>query len=304
MWLYIVVVIMLLVIIFALMVYIVRIRKEIREIREILEDIKEQDSHQKFLIKSGSNIDKIKSLLNQIFYEYDSKVEEFMAASYANQHLMTSLSHDIRTPMTTLMGYLDAVYLRLVGEGKREENISLAKNNAYEIKEYMEALFEWFRLNSNEEVFHIEIIDITEKSRQVLTDWIPVFEENGIDYEIEIPESIMNIQMDCSSYSRIINNIIQNILVHSKADKICINIFQHNGMFVIKIEDNGIGIPKENLKYIFERLYKCDESRHDKGSGLGLNIVKILTEKMGGIVEANSEIGKGTEFILRFPLVV
>ena len=70
------------------------------------------------------------------------------------------------------------------------------------------------------------------------------------------------------------------------------------------LADNGVGIEKEDLKHIFERLYKCDKSRSEKGSGLGLSIVHQLVEKMGGSIAVESIPGKGTEFSLRFPLEI
>lgn len=290
------------IVIMTLIFFILKTNREIRQMIDVLEDIRNHESKQKFLIREDDRLFKIKHLLNDIFYEYERRIEDFTTMGEANQHLMTSLSHDIRTPMTTLIGYLDAICMKLVNEEQRKRYIELAKDKAYDIKEYMDILFEWFRLNSDEEVFQIEKLDIAEKSRQILTDWIPLLEEEKIDFEINIPEDEVIVEIDDSSFSRIINNIMQNILFHSHADKINIDAEINAGRFIIKIRDNGVGIPKQNLKYIFERLYKCDDSRHDKGSGLGLNIVKILTEKMNGTVEATSEVGRGTEFTLRFPI--
>lgn len=70
------------------------------------------------------------------------------------------------------------------------------------------------------------------------------------------------------------------------------------------LADNGVGIEKEDLKHIFERLYKCDKGQSEKGSGLGLSIVHQLVEKMGGSIAVESIPGKGTEFSLRFPLEI
>lgn len=283
--------------------YILKMKREINQIIEILKEIKEEGSRQKFLIKPNDGFANIKYLLNEIIYEYENRIEAFTITSNANQHLMTSLSHDIRTPITTLMGYLDAVNMKIVEEEKKEKYIGLAKDKAYDIKEYIDELFEWFRLNSNEEVFQIEELDIAEKSRQILADWIPLLEEKQMEFEIEIPDSMIAVEIDGACYSRIINNIMQNIFAHSRADTINIFADSRDGIFVIKIKDNGIGISEENLKYVFERLYKCDKSRHDKGSGLGLNIAKLLTEKMKGTIEVKSEMGKGTEFIIKFSTI-
>lgn len=102
---------------------------------------------------------------------------------------------------------------------------------------------------------------------------------------------------------RILNNLIQNIIVHSHADKIDITLSKQKEYMKILLSDNGIGIGKEDLKHIFERLYKCDKGRTEKGSGLGLSIVHQLVEKMNGTITVKSTQGNGTEFTLLFPLV-
>ena len=99
------------------------------------------------------------------------------------------------------------------------------------------------------------------------------------------------------------NNLIQNVISHSRADKIEIALAKKNHNMEITVTDNGIGIEKEDLEHIFERLYKCDKGRSEKGSGLGLSIVHQLVEKMNGTITAESTQGNGTTFILLFPLV-
>ena len=101
---------------------------------------------------------------------------------------------------------------------------------------------------------------------------------------------------------RIVNNLIQNVIAHSHADKIKIALSKKENNMELLLADNGVGIEKEDLKHIFERLYKCDKGRSEKGSGLGLSIVHQLVEKMGGSITVESLPGKGTEFMLLFPL--
>ena len=93
-------------------------------------------------------------------------------------------------------------------------------------------------------------------------------------------------------------------LQHSHADKIKISLSKKENSMELLLADNGVGIEKEDLKHIFERLYKCDKGRSEKGSGLGLSIVHQLVEKMGGSIAVESIPGKGTEFSLRFPLEI
>ena len=103
---------------------------------------------------------------------------------------------------------------------------------------------------------------------------------------------------------RIINNLIQNVMAHSHANKIKIALSMKETNMELLLADNGVGIEKEDLKHIFERLYKCDKGRSQKGSGLGLSIVHQLVEKMSGSITVESFPGKGTTFILLFPLEI
>ena len=123
-----------------------------------------------------------------------------------------------------------------------------------------------------------------------------------IDYNIDIPEQPFRVKLDTDGYMRILNNLIQNVISHSHADKIEIILSKQEKNMQIRLADNGIGIEKEDLKHIFERLYKCDKGRSEKGSGLGLSIAHQLVEKMNGTITANSTQGTGTEFTLLFPL--
>lgn len=149
----------------------------------------------------------------------------------------------------------------------------------------------------------INTVEAAELTRDILIDWIPIFEDKRIDYSIDIPEQPFRVKLDPDGYMRILNNLIQNVIAHSHADKIEITLSKKDKDMKIFLTDNGIGIDKEDLKHIFERLYKCDKGRSEKGSGLGLSIVYQLVEKMSGTITAESVQGKGTTFTLIFPLI-
>ena len=90
---------------------------------------------------------------------------------------MTSLSHDVRTPLTTLLGYLDATHKGLVTGKDRDDYIETARRKAHDLKEYIDVLFDWFKLNSNEFALEIQSVEVAELTRNILIDWIPIFED-------------------------------------------------------------------------------------------------------------------------------
>ena len=280
-----------------------RVKKQISEISDALEDIKNGNGNRRILAETHELIAPLAYAINDIILSYEKRLSAYHQTDETNRQLMTSLSHDVRTPLTTLIGYLDAAHKGIVDGKERDDYIETARRKAHDLKEYIDVLFDWFKLGSNEFSMNIAEIDLTELTRNILIDWIPIFEDTQVDFTIDIPEQPFRVQIDPDGYMRILNNLIQNVISHSHADKIEVALSEQNRNIKILLSDNGIGIGKEDLKHIFDRLYKCDKGRSEKGSGLGLSIVHELVDKLNGTITADSTPGKGTIFTLFFPLI-
>ena len=302
---------------------VISINKKISESIEVLYDIKKGNGNRKTLSKDNDNFSEIIYKINEIVYLYEEKLTEFRKKENANNQLLTSLSHDIRTPLTSIIGYTDAIKKELLKDGLNykydlqnviENNNTLENNNvienyidivrekSYSLKEYLDNVFDWFKLNSNEFYLDLKDTEITELSRNIIKSWIVIFEEKDIDFDIEIEEKEIICNLDQNAYARVINNIIQNAVEHSKTKKIQISIKEEFRKIFITIKDFGVGIEPDDLEHIFDRLYKCDKARNKVGSGLGLYITKELVEKMNGCINVKSEIGEGTEFEIIFEI--
>lgn len=277
------------------------VRKQLIEITEALSDIQGGNGNRKILAVYNDLTAELSYQLNGIVYRYEEQIYQLKTADEANRQLMTSLSHDLRTPLTTLIGYLDAIKKGIAGPEEQADYMETARLKAYSLKDYIDQLFDCFKLNSGEFTLTAEEIELAELTRNILKNWIPVFEENQLQYEIEIPEQPVFINADPDGYQRIINNLILNVISHSHADKITFQLYIKETAVIIRILDNGIGIDPADLQHVFDRSYKCDKGRSDKGSGLGLFIVRQLTEKMYGIIDVQSEPGIYSEFIIHFP---
>ncbi|HBY2902541.1 TPA: HAMP domain-containing histidine kinase [Clostridioides difficile] len=280
-----------------------RVKRQISEMADALADVKNGNGNRRILSATNELIAPIAYEINDIIVSYENRLSAFHQTEETNKQLMTSLSHDVRTPLTTLIGYLDATHKGIVIGKDRDEYIETARRKAHDLKEYIDVLFDWFKLNSDEFAMQIQTIEATELTRNILIDWIPILEDKQIDYCVDIPEQPFRVKLDPDGYMRILNNLIQNVLAHSCANELKISLSKQNQSMKILLSDNGIGIEKEDLKHIFERLYKCDKGRSEKGSGLGLSITHQLVEKMNGTITVNSIQGKGTTFTLLFPLI-
>lgn len=296
---------------------VISINKKISQSNEVLDDIKKGNGNRKILSKDNDNFSEIIYKINEIVYLYEEKLTEFRKKENANNQLLTSLSHDIRTPLTSIIGYTDAIKKELLKDGLNykydlqnviennnaiENYIDIVREKSYSLKEYLDNVFDWFKLNSNEFYLDLKDTEITELSRNIIKSWIVIFEEKDIDFDIEIEEKEIISNLDQNAYARVINNIIQNAVEHSKTKKIQISIKESNRKIFITIKDFGVGIEPDDLEHIFDRLYKCDKARNKVGSGLGLYITKELVEKMNGCINVKSEVGEGTEFEITFEI--
>ncbi|WP_442600582.1 sensor histidine kinase [Paenibacillus sp. KN14-4R] len=288
-------------IIIGLLLHINRVRINNREVLSVLEDIENGNHHRKIFAHGKGVSTEISYKINHIVEQYQHQILEFERSAQSNKQLLTSLSHDVRTPLTSLLGYLDALHQKLVHGEERDEYIEIAKHKAYDLKNFVDTLFEWFKLDSKERIFTFEQLDINELTRELIIGWMPLLEMKKMKVDIDISEHEWRLLLDKDAYKRMINNLIQNALTHSGGDFLKLSLVQRDHHIVLKVTDNGKGIPKEKLPYIFDRLYKCDDSRSLQGSGLGLSIVKELVHAHNGTIKALSLPYEMTTFIVSLP---
>lgn len=283
--------------------YIYRIRNQLSEWLDYLKDIKKAPERKNF-VKDKGTLAEINYEMNDILEESRNQFVRLIKAEEANKQILTNLSHDVRTPLASLMGYLEALDQDRVKESEREEYIHVAYTKALNLKELVDILFEWFKINSNEQEYQMKEYDVNELTRQIIIGYLPIVQDKKINLEVQISDEELFLLIDKIAYERIVNNLFSNALKHGKCSKIAIAIQQNKGMVTIEIANDGVTIPKEDLPYIFERLYKCDSARSQSGNGLGLAIVKELVTAMHGNITATSMQGEETSFHLAFPLYV
>ena len=278
-----------------------RIREQLLIIKDALTDIKTGNLNRRVLARESDMTKQICYGINEIAIENQARFIQQKQAEQSYKTLMTSLSHDVKTPLAALVGYLEAIENGLVVGEEKEEYIHVISEKAYRLKDFVVSLFEWVKLDAREQIFHFELVDINELSRNIIADWVSALENNNLEYEIEIPEAECFICIDSNAYTRILDNLLQNILVHSKATQIRLNIAEDKQQVTITLTDNGRGISSEELPHIFERLYQCDHSRSAKGNGLGLSITKELVSAHKGTIKATSIPGSETTFTIVLP---
>lgn len=295
-------ILILILIIIVLLIYLHSLKKSIYIILNQTKSLNQND-FKKIFVKNNSLLSQLALEINKIEERHKTSEVESKRIESANKELLTSLSHDVRTPLTSLLGYLDALNDNILNEDEKIHYINISRKKAYDLKQLVDKLFDWFKIDSSEMKLQPSVNDICELTRNILIDWLPILETSNIAYVIDIPDYDITTLIDSQAYMRIVNNIIQNSIEHSFCKKINICISSKQDIINLQISDNGVGLDEKQLNHIFDRLYKADSSRTKQSSGLGLCIAKQLAELMGGNISADSTLGKGLIFDINFPVI-
>lgn len=279
--------------------------KEVREslcaIEEALEDIKNGNLNRRILTQKGDITQKICYAINDIATESQAMLIRQKQSQRAYKALMTGVSHDVKTPLASLTGYLEAIETGIVTGEEREEYLHVAYDKAKYLKRFVENLFAWVKLDAGEQIFRFEVLDLNELLRDIVGKWVPALESNGFTYGFDIPEEEYFLKMDGDAFCRILGNLIENAMIHSQGNELVVQVSENDSQAKIQVSDNGKGILPKDIPYIFDRMYQCDKSRSGKGNGLGLSIVKELVVAHKGSIFADSNPQGGAVFTILLP---
>lgn len=178
-----------------------RAKRQISEMLDALADIKNGNGNRRILARYNEIAAPLAFEINDIILSYENKLSAFRQTEETARQLMTSLSHDVRTPLTTLIGYLDAVHKGVVTGSDRDDYIEIARQKSHALKDCIDILFDWFKMRSDEFVIQTDSVETAELTRNILIDWIPVFEDKQIAYDLSIPEQPLWAELDPDGYT-------------------------------------------------------------------------------------------------------
>ena len=245
-------------------------------------------------IKYNSNIKEVKNLVEEI---------NKLSAKLNNQELLrkritTDIAHELRTPITSIQGHLDAM-IDGIWEPTEERLISI-REEVSRLGDLVGHLRLLAKYDNEKNKLNKSIINLKELIQNIVYNYESKALEKNININCKLKDIYINI--DKNQFSQVIVNLISNAIKYTdNGGKININIYEDKMKVYISIRDNGIGIPKSDIDYIFERFYRVDKSRNKDtgGVGVGLTISKSIVNLHGGEIYVNSEINKGTEFIIK-----
>lgn len=248
--------------------------------------------------------------------EVEKKLNHFKTEAIKNERLareneqkkdelIVYLAHDIKTPLTSMIGYLTLLSeIKDMPQEQRNRYIGIALDKSYRLEYLINELFDVARFNSEKIVLEKEEINLNLMLEQIADDFYPTLKEMNKKINFTSDEKTI-LYADPDKLSRVFNNLIKNAVNYSKENTdIDISILNKENQATVKITNKGKQIPKEKLDKIFEKFYRLDSSRTSKtgGSGLGLAIAKEIVELHGGRIYAESDM-KETTFSVILPII-
>ena len=251
----------------------------------------------------GKEYPEIQLKIQKIQDAFQHKEQLLQAESTRKDDLVAYLAHDLKTPLTSVIGYLELL------EGapdmpipQRAKYTHVALEKAYRLEHLISDFFEITRYNIHEILVEWEKIDLTYMLIQMKEEFYPVLNNGKNDLQLDVPEGI-TVSADREKLGRVLSNILKNAVAYSYPNStITIKAEQTAKETLIVISNQGKTIPKQKLEHIFEKFYRLDEARNSNsgGAGLGLAIAKEIILAHGGSIQAESE-NEVTSFTVRLP---
>ena len=244
----------------------------------------------------GTAIEQLRLQLKNSIY-YQQRVDD------NRNFLISSISHDLKTPVTSIRGYIDGVLDGVADtDEKKQYYLSKATEKTNMINTMIEDLLLYSKLDLNQMKFEKDKVNIVEYMESCIEDSSEDFlrENKKIYFENKLLTTSF-VMIDVEKFKRVIQNIMDNAKksIETQIGQLKIMLRETNSSVIIEFKDNGKGISKQDLPHVFERFYRADTAREVKGSsGLGLAIAKQIIEGLGGRIWAISESGQGASIII------
>jgi len=236
---------------------------------------------------------KYKNELRELAEDINYMASELDKEEKKRSEFLTNISHDLRTPLTTILGYLNMIKTGKYASNDELNNyMSIINNKGLYLKRMVDDFFQFSKLSSKDMILEKQKLDLNELIRQIGEEEDNEFRQKGLELSLKLPQESIHIEVDCDLFLRAINNLLSNSLKYSRLNTIVelkISQEKYNNEFYAMISISNIPeetITDADISSLFERLYKKDSSRQNEGSGLGLSIVKDICELHHGFAKA------------------
>lgn len=273
---------------------------KLKKIGQKLEEIQDTDSDENVMVFTDNKV--LMDLAAQInrLLENQRKVKvDFRRSEIASKKMLSNISHDIKTPMTVILGYLEI--MRLNGSGENEMLLKV-EQKARRVMELINQFFTLAKLEAGDTDIEISKIDVCEVCRENVLDFYELLTQKEFRVEVDIPEEAVFVRGNKDALQRILFNLISNVVRYGTDGKYMGIFLRSDKKYIyIDVVDKGKGIDKVFAQNVFERLFTMEDSRNREiqGNGLGLTIAQNLAHQLGGEIILDSEPNVKTTFTVK-----
>jgi signal transduction histidine kinase len=236
------------------------------------------------------------TIVNKSLQQTNKKLQQL---EQTRKEMFENIAHDLKTPMTLVLGYIEAIQDGMVHKDKIDEYLKRIHHHLESINHLVKGIYELNNIEVNRNTFHFEIINTNQFFTHMKDSW-----KNHPHIHFSIKEHLPSLKMDVKYMERALFNLIDNAIKYSDTQSpIILKVEEAENSIVITLRDFGWGIPEKDLPHIFKRFYRVDKARNSNkpGNGLGLAIVKEIIHAHGGKINVTSKLGEGTTFIIFLP---
>lgn len=242
---------------------------------------------------------------NQMQEHLVEEQERTAAYEKARTDMITGISHDLRTPLTSMKGYIKGIQDGVANTPeKREQYLAIAYRKAGEMDVLLQKLFYFSKMETGKLLLNLECRDLGEFAQKFADSVADELSQKQVSIQVNCTDGAHQVRMDEEQMYRVLTNLMENALKYAKAEPLhlILNVWRENDREHLSFKDNGSGILEKQLSFLFDQFWRADEARssqNEKGSGLGLYIVRhIVKAHQGSIVAVN---GQGLKFDMAFP---
>ena len=262
---------------------------KLRSISDKLKEIIETDSDERVMIfTENKELMELAAQINALLEKYLKTKVDYRRSEIASKKMLSNISHDIKTPMTVILGYLEIMQLN---ETPSKEMLKKVERKAQSVMELINQFFTLSKIESGDMDIELSKVDICEICRESILDFYELLSNKKFQVEADIPETSVYIQGNKEALQRILFNLISNVIRYGADGKyLRISVRNDERNVYVDVTDKGKGIDKAFADNIFDRLFTMEDSRNRniQGNGLGLTIARNLALRLGGTITLES----------------
>lgn len=271
----------------------------IGRISDAVERISEGDLNTQVEVVGDDEFSSMASNLNKMVEDIRRLMDKERESERTKNELITNVAHDLRTPLTSIIGYLELLSGPVVLQPEMQKKyIDIAYSKAKRLEKLIEDLFGFTKMNYGKLAMHVSKVDIVKLLGQLLEESYPNFANKGLSYELQSNVPAKIITADGNLLARLFDNLIGNAIKYgAEGKRILVKVMADTDTVQVSVTNYGYVIPAEELPLIFDKFYRVEQSRstHTGGTGLGLAIVKNIVDMHGGTITVKSDLN-GTVF--------